>query len=87
MMWWDHGCGAGFWGGGWGMMFPGLFMLLVVAGIVLAALMLVRHSSNSQSGREAVEPDGLAILHARYARGEIERDEYLRMKADLTTQP
>ncbi len=60
---------------------PVLILLLVIAVVVLAVLLATRK-------RRASEPlqggeDSLEILKRRYARGEITREEYERMKQDL----
>lgn len=69
----DHG-----WGGmGLGML---LFWGLLIAGIV----MLMRHSKGSDScGKKNGEESALDILKVRYARGELERDEFEQKKRDL----
>jgi putative membrane protein len=77
------GPGQGYGPGGWQMMSPlggGLFMILgLVLVIVLAAWVLRRPSGGPPS-----PPSPLAILKARYARGEISREEFERMKQDLS---
>ena len=67
----DH-FGMGF--GGWGM------ILVWVVPLVMLFL-LFRHFSGEKEkrrGRTAVE-----ILEERYARGEIDREEYLKRRVDL----
>ena len=65
-------------GWGWGMaVFGWVFMALVVVAIVW----LVR--SVGQGGGQPVRRSALDVLDERYARGEIERDEYLERRADL----
>jgi len=57
-----------------------LFWGLLIAGIV----MLVRCSRGSgPSGKREREKSALDILKERYARGEIERDEFEQKKRDL----
>ncbi|NQU30288.1 MAG: SHOCT domain-containing protein [Anaerolineae bacterium] len=65
--------------GGLGMI---LFWVVVIAGIIWLVmalggsnLQLPKQSKNGQSARE--------ILDQRYARGEIDREEYESMKKDL----
>lgn len=83
MMGWDQPCGAGNWGlGGWSLLHGG-FMLLVIAGLVLGAFLLVRLASGGTRGASPSRPAGLAVLEERYAKGEIERDEYLQKKQDI----
>jgi len=72
--------------------FHGLLTLLLV---VLVVVLLVRHrpaplaySAGTAAPALGVPPawarsEALAILESRYARGEIQRDEYLQKKADL----
>lgn len=82
-MWWNGACqGTGM--GGW-MLFPGiLFLLLLLLGI--AALVAVIRSI-SRGGVRRTDDSGRspahAILEERYARGDLEREEYLQKKSDL----
>ncbi len=56
-----------------------LFLALLIGGVIL----LIRFaSSGARSFREQRSP-GLEVLEERYARGEINRDEYLQKKRDL----
>jgi putative membrane protein len=76
---------------GWGGPVMGLLMLLVLVAVIVAAVLLVRllwnvghapgHAGPTQGPDRRDE--ARAILDARYARGEIDRDEYLQRKADL----
>ncbi len=66
--------------GGMGMML--LFFLLVLAGIALLATWAVRRLGSSRSGPSTDE--ALQILRARYARGEISREEFEERRAVLT---
>jgi len=81
MMWWDGSCGAGYPGSGWGMM-HGIIPLVFIVALVLGVFLLVRvmrTGSAPSSGR----PTALSTLEERYAKGEIEREEYLEKKQDL----
>lgn len=64
---------------GW-MVVHGVFWLILLA----FAILLVQRIGKP-AGREepAARPPGLDILHERYARGEIDREEYLQKKHDL----
>lgn len=77
-----QGFGPGFGPGGWQMMSPlggGLFMILgLVLLIALAVWLLRRPRADGQGGETALD-----ILKKRYARGEISREEFERMKQDL----
>jgi putative membrane protein len=66
--------GSGYFGMGWGM------ILVWLIPIVLAAL-LIRYLIRDRDGKP--ERTALDILEARYARGEIDQDEYLKRRADL----
>jgi putative membrane protein len=69
------------WGsyGGWGMGFGMLFMLLFWVLIILGIAALIRWLP-SRSSRDKTPLD---ILQERYARGEIDREEYEQKKRDL----
>jgi putative membrane protein len=66
----------GWYGPGFGWLFMLLFWVLVIAGVV--ALIKWLGSSSSPRGETPLE-----ILKARYARGEIGKDEYERMRREL----
>lgn len=76
------------WGsiGGWGMGFGIVFMLLfwglVILGIIALARWLMTQSSSSRNSRGK---SPLEIVQERYARGEINREEYEQKKRDLET--
>jgi putative membrane protein len=58
-----------------------LFLFLLLAGVVVVIVVLVaRPGQNAGSSRS---DDALEILRQRYARGEIDREEYERMREDL----
>jgi putative membrane protein len=58
-----------------------LFLLLIlVGGGVVVVVLLARSGSRAGSSRG---DDALEILRQRYARGEIDREEYERMREDL----
>ncbi len=80
MWWWHMPAGCGWFGGLWGIFGVLLFILLLgVAGAVLwGALRPARRAAFGAAGSDA-----LAILRARYARGELSRDEFERMRRDL----
>lgn len=85
-MWWHDG-------GGWGMMGGGgpgiggfgmIFWLVLLVAIIVAVAWFVR-----RTGRTGAPPSlesrsrGLDVLEERYARGEINRDEYLQKRRDI----
>jgi putative membrane protein len=77
-----------YWGGGWGwghMIFGPLMMIVFVAVIVVIAVLAVRWLGGgpARPGSPAERKAALDILAERYARGEIDREEYQRKKQDL----
>jgi len=83
----------GMMGGGWGW---GIAMIVMMLVSLVVLVLLVIAFAGSLGRRElpwayapataALMPTGsaLEILNARYARGEISQDDYLRIKSDLT---
>lgn len=79
MMWGDYGWG---WGMGFGMISVVLFWVLVILGIVI----LVKWIAGSSSGPgQPPAKTALDILKERYARGEIDKQEFEEKKRDLNT--
>ena len=83
MGWWHHGWGLGL--GGWqSILLGGVMMLLFWAGLFLLLFLLLRGlTARDDSFRHASGQNALSILDDRYARGEIEADEYAEMKRVL----
>lgn len=83
---------GGGWGpgmmGGWGMGWLGPFMGLAIWGlIIVGGIFLIRWLIRASSGHPAPGGHGdnaLEILRQRYARGEINKDQFEAMKKDLT---
>ena len=72
-MWW--------WGGGWyGMIFGPLFMILVLAAVIGAVVLLVRWVGGPWQGTgpsyHGPDRTSLDILKERFARGEIDKNEF-----------
>ncbi|HHS97004.1 MAG TPA: hypothetical protein ENK08_03770 [Chloroflexi bacterium] len=68
--------GFGFWGM---LLFWGLFLALVVGGLVF----LLRQATGTRSPTGRGDGAALRILDERFARGEIGREEYERIRAVL----
>lgn len=80
----------GNWGefGGWGMGFGFLFMILFWVLIILSIVALIRWLMTDRAqDRRALPRDKtpLEIVQERYARGEIDREEYEQKRRDLET--
>jgi putative membrane protein len=69
--------------------FGGIFGILLIGVIIWAVIQLTNKNDSSNSfdtSRNKIdggEKDALDIIKKRYARGEINRDEYARLKQDL----
>jgi putative membrane protein len=64
---------------GYGMIFGPLFMILVLAVVIAVAVLLVRGLAGPWQGGSHPMPPGrtpLDILRERFARGEIDKDEF-----------
>ncbi len=59
--------------------FGGIFMILFWILLIVIVIFLVKKGLSDSGGRETPEE----ILKKRYARGEISKDEYDRMKKDI----
>lgn len=87
---WGHGSDWGLmgdWGGAWWGPLGMMVLWLVILVLLVAAVVWLIRSISGASGRELLPPrrtGGLDILEERFARGEIDRDEYLQKKRDLT---
>lgn len=77
-----HGWGNGFGGmvgmGPFGGMFMLLFWAMVIGGIVWLLVTLRRNQNSGRSHQSALE-----ILKARYARGEINREEFEQKRWEI----
>lgn len=67
--------------GGFGFGIPGLGMILFWGAIILPVVLLA--GSLSRTGRERRQKSARDILDERYARGEIDREEYEEKKRVL----
>ncbi len=71
--------GPHMWGDGWGMLFGSLMMIVFIAAIVVVVVLVVRWLGGSGHGGALYPPPGktpLDILKERFARGDIDKDEF-----------
>ncbi len=74
------------WGGmgmGWGMGFGWILSLFFWVAVLVAVIALVRWMSDQPRSGDGGGKRALDILQERYARGEIEREEYEQKRRDL----
>ena len=85
-----HAAGAQYYGGPmmhdrwlWWMPFHGILWVVVIAAVIVGGVLLIRRlwHVGEPTGRE--RSSALDVLDARYARGEIEREDYLQRRRDL----
>ena len=83
-MMWPNTMGGLFWG--WniaGMIFIFIFIVAIIVGIILLIVWLVKRASYSGEGSSVKGGNALDILKERYARGEITKEEYEKIKKDI----
>lgn len=71
--------------GGWAWPLMGIVPLLFLAVLIAAVVLIVRNATGPGGNSPPMErrSPGLDALEERYARGEINRDEYLQKKKDI----
>lgn len=75
-----NGGNGGWWMSGYMWFFSILFWILIIAGVVLVVRWLADRGSPASA---PPTESALEILKKRYARGEIDRETYERMKRDI----
>jgi putative membrane protein len=81
----------GYWYGslGWiGMIIKLVLSIGVIIGLVFLVIWIVKQLSNNNLGRSLniAAPSAVEIAKERYAKGEIAREEYQKLLADLGTR-
>jgi putative membrane protein len=81
----NWGMGPGMMGWGYGMGWFGIiFMIIFWIALIIGVIFLVRWVwLSTAKGRTSVEESPLEILKRRYARGEINKEEFEQKKKDL----
>jgi len=75
------------WGmSGWGMGLAGLGTILLLAAVVAGVVLLVRYLAPGSGRSAAHRPDPYEVLAGRFARGDIDEQEYRRRIAVLDEQ-
>lgn len=76
----DH-FGNWHYGWGWGHMIFGLLMMILFwGGIILAIIYVIRSTRSGAGSRQPPEKSPLDILNERFARGEIDKEEFEEKK-------
>ena len=85
-MMWGYGHDWGMTGGWSGGAFSMIIWPLVVVALVVGVIWFMRSPSYSGAGRLRLprRSSGLDILEERYARGEINREEFLQKKQEIS---
>jgi putative membrane protein len=78
MMHGDYGWGMGF---GFGWIFTILFWVLIILGIIYLVKVITAASKKDGKGETALD-----ILNKRYAKGEITKEEFEKMKDDISAK-
>ena len=75
---WHWGNGMGWW-----MLFGGILWVAFWVSLIYLGIWLVRGSGRSRDGGTEAKEEPLAILKRRYAQGEINHEEFERMRKHL----
>ena len=71
------------WWGGGGMWLGPLWMIVWLAVLATVIVAIVRWLSEKDGSGDSLARGARDILDQRYARGEIDRDEYMKRKQDI----
>lgn len=87
MMWgWPNMMGGLFGGMGWiGMLLGLVFFIALIVGIILLIVWIVKRTTHSSAEPKSANK-ALEVLKERYAKGEINKEQYEAIKSDLLSQ-
>lgn len=71
---------------GWGSGL-GVLVMLLLLGLTIAAAIALTRALLPRSGAPRGDDDASTVLRARFARGEIDEDEYSARRATLSSTP
>ncbi len=79
-----YGCVNGFWNN-WGRMMPfgGMFFWIILVLVILAIIMFAKKTGKGSQSPGLNQETALDVLKKRYARGELSKEEFKRMKQDI----
>jgi putative membrane protein len=78
--WRDYGMGPGMMGGWWGI---GWIFMIIFGGLIILGLIILIRWLVGMTKATRVEESALDILKKRYAREEINKEEFEQKKRDL----
>lgn len=81
-MWRYYGDGTWMMGNWLGMVFMGLVFVVIVI-VIISLIAGAKNGSHYQMKNMSDTDSAMKILHERYAKGEINEEEYQRMKQNL----
>jgi len=81
IQWHDYGMGPGMMWGGWGL---GWIFMIVFWGLLIAGLIFLIRWLVGMTRLKKDEESALDILKKRYARGEIDQEEFEKKKKDIS---
>jgi len=82
MWWWMHDGSVGNWG--WMAVMGWVWMVVFWGAIIALVVWAVRRSAPASPPQQPAQPSPIDIAKARYAKGEITREEFEELKRTLS---